>query len=90
MAGLFTRVAALGSLALLFTYVMSGTASVCAFYALCAIVILTMWRTSSWLDVDGLVASYRQHHKNERGLHTPIRQLLSRVAAGTPTVEKAA
>ena len=38
VAGLFTRVAALGSLALLFTYVMSGTASVCAFYALFAIV----------------------------------------------------
>src|SRR3984957_20326935 len=35
--GLFTRLAALGSLALLFTYVMSGTASVCAFYALFAI-----------------------------------------------------
>ena len=44
--GLFTRVAALGSLALLFTYVMSGTASVCAWYALFAIVILTMWRTA--------------------------------------------
>jgi thiosulfate dehydrogenase (quinone) large subunit len=60
--GLFTRLAALGSLALLFTYVMSGTASVCAFYALLAIVILTMWKTASWLGVDGLLASYRQHH----------------------------
>ncbi len=86
--GLFTRFAAIGSLALLFTYVMSGTASVCAFYALFAIVILTMWRTSSWLGVDGLVASYRQHHKNEADLHKPVRQLLSQVAAGTPTVEK--
>ena len=85
VAGLFTRVAALGSLALLFTYVMSGTASVCAFYALCAIVILTMWRTSSWLGIDGLVASYRQHRKNERHLHKPVRQFLSRVGAGTPT-----
>ena len=85
VAGLFTRVAALGSLALLFTYVMSGTASVCAFYALCAIVILTMWRTSSWLGIDGLVASYRQHRKNERHLHRPVRQFLSRVGAGTPT-----
>ena len=62
MAGFFTRVAALGSLALLFTYVMSGTASVCAFYALFAIVILTMWRTSSWIGLDGLLASYRQRH----------------------------
>ncbi len=60
VAGLFTRVAALGSLALLFTYVMSGTASVCAFYALFAIVILTMWRTSSWIGIDGLIAGYRQ------------------------------
>ena len=48
-AGLFTRIATLASLALLFTCVMSGTASVCAFYALFAIVILAMWRTSSWI-----------------------------------------
>jgi thiosulfate dehydrogenase [quinone] large subunit len=87
VAGFFTRIAALGSLALIFTYVMSGTASVNAWYALFAIVILTMWRTSSWLGVDGLWASYRQHH--HKGEHT-IHQLLSRVAAGTPTVEKAA
>jgi thiosulfate dehydrogenase [quinone] large subunit len=88
--GLFTRIAALGSLALLFTYVMSGTASVCAFYALIAIVILTMWRTSSWLGVDGLIAGYRQRHHHERGLHTPVRELLSQVAAGTPTADKTA
>jgi hypothetical protein len=62
VAGLFTRLAALGSLALLFTYVMSGTASVCAFYALFAIVILVMWRTSSWIAIDGLIAGYRQRH----------------------------
>jgi thiosulfate dehydrogenase [quinone] large subunit len=62
VAGLFTRFAALGSLALLFTYVMSGTASVCAFYALFAIVILVMWRTSSWIGADGLIAAYRQRH----------------------------
>jgi thiosulfate dehydrogenase (quinone) large subunit len=62
VAGLFTRLAALGSLALLFTYVMSGTASVCAFYALFAIVILVMWRTSSWIGVDGLISGYRQRH----------------------------
>src|ERR1700734_3205841 len=43
--GLFPRVAALASLGLLFTYVMSGTASVCGFYALFAIVILATWRT---------------------------------------------
>lgn len=62
--GLFTRIAALGSLALLFTYVMSGTASVCAFYALFAIVILATWRTSSWLGVDGMVAGFRQRHND--------------------------
>src|ERR1700677_4698427 len=58
--GLFTRLAALGSLALLFTYVMSGTASVCAFYAFFAIVILAMWRTSSWIGVGGLLSGRRQ------------------------------
>jgi thiosulfate dehydrogenase [quinone] large subunit len=88
--GLFTRIAALGSLVLLFTYVMSGTASVCAFYALFAIVILTMWRTSGWIGVDGLVAGYRQRHHHERSLHTPVRELLSQVAAGTPTADKTA
>jgi thiosulfate dehydrogenase [quinone] large subunit len=59
-AGLFTPFAALVSLALLFTYVMSGTASVCAFYALFAIVILATWRTSSWIGLDGLISGYRQ------------------------------
>ena len=58
--GLFTRVAALGSLVLLFTYVMSGTASVCAFYAFVAIVILATWRTSSWIVVDGVISGFRQ------------------------------
>jgi thiosulfate dehydrogenase [quinone] large subunit len=86
--GLFTRIAALGSLALLFTYMMSGTASVCAFYALFAIVILTMWRTSSWIGVDGLLASYRQRHHHERGLHTPIRRFLSQAPAGTAAAGK--
>jgi thiosulfate dehydrogenase (quinone) large subunit len=87
VAGFFTRFAALGSLALLFTYVMSGTASVCAWYALFAIVILVMWRTASWLGADGLIASYRQHHT---GQNNPIHHILSRVAAGTRTAEKAA
>jgi thiosulfate dehydrogenase [quinone] large subunit len=78
--GLFTRLAALGSLLLLFTYVMSGTASVCAFYALFAIVILTMWKTSSWLGADGALASYRHHHHSGRHhLHLPW----EREAAGT-------
>jgi thiosulfate dehydrogenase [quinone] large subunit len=64
--GLFTRIAALGSLALLFTYVMSGTASVCAFYAFFAIVILATWRTSSWIGVDGLISGYRQRHQAQK------------------------
>jgi thiosulfate dehydrogenase [quinone] large subunit len=69
--GLFTRIAALGSLALLFTYVMSGTASVCAFYALFAIVILATWRTSRWIGVDGLISGYRQRHQGADSTSTP-------------------
>ena len=72
VAGLFTRVAALGSLALLFTYVMSGTASVCAFYAAIAIVILVMWRTSSWIGIDGLISAYRQRHPSLFTAHLRI------------------
>jgi thiosulfate dehydrogenase (quinone) large subunit len=79
VAGLFTRSAALGSLVLLFTYVMSGTASVTAFYALFAIVIMATWRASSWIGVDGLVASYRQHHPGKTYFHLPR----GRGAAGT-------
>ena len=60
VVGFLTPLACLGSLALLFTYVMSGTASVCAFYALFSIVILAMWRTSGWIGVDGLLAGLRQ------------------------------
>jgi hypothetical protein len=71
--GLFTRIAALGSLVLLFTYVMSGTASVCAFYALFAIVILATWRTSRWIGVDGLISGYRQRHEGTSS--TPVRSL---------------
>jgi hypothetical protein len=64
---------------------MSGTASVCAFYALCAIVVLVMRRTSGWIGIDGLIANYRNRHHHERGLDIPIRELLSQVATGTPT-----
>jgi len=60
--GFLTPLACLGSLLLLFTYVMSGTASVCAFYAFFAIVILATWRTSSWIGVDGLLSGRRQRH----------------------------
>ena len=85
VAGLFTRLAALGSLALLFTYVMSGTASVCAFYALFAIVILVMWRTSSWIGIDGLISGSRQRHPNLFSrLHLPGERGLAGTAAAHP------
>ena len=87
VVGLFTRLAALGSLVLLFTYVMSGTASVCAFYALCAIVILTMWRTSGWIGIDGLIASYRQRH---HGDHQHIRATSQTGVTETATAVKTA
>jgi thiosulfate dehydrogenase [quinone] large subunit len=82
--GLFTPVAALGSLALLFTYVMTGTASVCAFYALFAIVLLATWKTSSWIGVDGLIAGYRQRRR--AGLSSSP----ALVVAGTQEQAKAA
>ena len=88
VAGLFTRFAALGSLALLFTYVMSGTASVCAFYAAIAIVILVMWRTSSWIGADGLISAYRQRHPNlfTSRLHFSHKQGLTGTTAAHPAV----
>ena len=73
--GLFTRLAALGSLALLFTYVMSGTASVCAFYALFAIVIFVTWRTSTWLGVDGVISGYRHRHGTKLSDNAVLRHL---------------
>jgi thiosulfate dehydrogenase [quinone] large subunit len=88
--GLFTRLAALGSLALLFTYVMSGTASVCAFYAFFAIVILATWRTSSWIGVDGLISGYRQRHQAHdvpASAPSDLVTLTSDEASGTPRTE---
>jgi thiosulfate dehydrogenase (quinone) large subunit len=88
VAGLFTRVAALGSLALLFTYVMSGTASVCAFYALFAIVILVMWRTSSWIGVDGLISAWRQRRQGPAAARPELPR--QRDMAGTAAAHPAA
>jgi thiosulfate dehydrogenase [quinone] large subunit len=84
--GFLTPLAALSSLALLFTYVMSGTASVCAFYALFAIVILAMWRTSSWIGVDGIISGYRQRHAGasaagQFGDHPEVAAALKRLEA---------
>ena len=90
VAGLFTRIAALGSLALLFTYVMSGTASVCAWYALFAIVILTMWRTSSWIGIDGLIARYRQRHHGQHNTPTATTATTETGVTGTAPKVKAA
>jgi uncharacterized membrane protein YphA (DoxX/SURF4 family) len=80
--GFLTRIAALASLALLFTYIMSGTASVCGFYALCAIIVLATWRTSTWIGVDGIIAGYKQrrHHVvpvEVVAVVTPVPELVS-------------
>jgi hypothetical protein len=50
--------------------VMSGTASVCAFYALFAIVILATWKTSSLFGVDGFIAGYRQRRHGRHRSHS--------------------
>jgi len=61
--GLFTPLAAFASLIFLFTYVMSGTASVCGFYALVAIVLLVMWRSAGYIGADGLLyGRYQRRH----------------------------
>ena len=80
--GFLTRTAAVASLLLLFTYVMSGTASVCAFYALCAIIVLATWRTSSWIGVDGLIAGWRERRRVTTPVavertREPVRELVS-------------
>jgi thiosulfate dehydrogenase (quinone) large subunit len=64
VVGFLTRTAAIASLLLLFTYIMSGTASVCAFYALCAIIVLATWRTSTWIGLDGVIAGFKQRRRN--------------------------
>jgi thiosulfate dehydrogenase (quinone) large subunit len=64
VVGFLTRTAAVASLLLLFTYIMSGTASVCGFYALCALIVLATWRTSTWISVDGIIAGFRQRRHN--------------------------
>jgi thiosulfate dehydrogenase (quinone) large subunit len=68
--GFLTPLACLGSLLLLFTYVMSGTASVCAFYALFAIVLLATWRTSGWIGIDGLLSARHQRRVAMKHLDT--------------------
>ena len=59
----------------------------CAFYALFAIVVLAMWRTSSWIGVDGLIASYRKHHPGEQHY---LRLPVERDATGTVVAVKTA
>jgi len=60
--GFLTPAAATVAALLNFTYVMSGTASVNAFYALIAIIVLATWRTSSEIGIDGFIRAYRQSH----------------------------
>jgi thiosulfate dehydrogenase [quinone] large subunit len=81
ITGTLTRIAALGSLALLFTYVMSGTASVSALYALFAVGILTTWRTAGWIGVDGVIAGYRQRH-GAQPIHLPGKKVAGKNVAG--------
>ena len=91
--GFLTPLAALSSLALLFTYVMSGTASVCAFYALFALVILATWQTSSWIGVDGLIYGYRQRHEDSRlnrYFDRPLATLRVKGSVETPTTDQTA
>jgi thiosulfate dehydrogenase [quinone] large subunit len=91
--GFLTPLAALSSLALLFTYVMSGTASVCAFYALFALIILATWQTSSWIGVDGLIFGYRQRHQDSRlnrVFDRPLRTLRVKQPVTTTTTDEAA
>ncbi len=64
VVGFLTRTAAVCSLLLLFTYIMSGTASVTAFYALCALIVLATWRTSTWIGLDGVISGFRQRRNN--------------------------
>jgi len=74
--GFLTPLACLGSLLLLFTYVMSGTASVCAFYALFAIVILATWRTSGWIGIDGLISGRHQRHVAMKHIDTTTEEVI--------------
>jgi thiosulfate dehydrogenase [quinone] large subunit len=67
--GLFTPIAAIVSLALLFTY---------AFFA---IVILATWRTSSWIGVDGLISGYRQRRRDAHRTTVPTSVIDTHVAS---------
>ena len=60
--GFLTPAAATAGALLNFTYIMSGTASVNAFYALAAVIILATWKTSSEIGIDGFIRAYRQTH----------------------------
>ena len=82
IVGFLTRTAAVASLFLLLTYVMSGTAGVTGFYALCALIVLATWRTSTWIGLDGLLAGFRQRRRNavpveEAPVVTPKPELVS-------------
>jgi thiosulfate dehydrogenase [quinone] large subunit len=81
--GLFTPLAAFASLIFLFTYVMSGTASVCGFYALVAIILLVMWRSAGYIGVDGLLYG-RYQNRHALALATDDHHDLPKVQAVIP------
>jgi thiosulfate dehydrogenase [quinone] large subunit len=64
VVGFLTRTAAIASLVLLLTYIMSGTAGVTGFYAFCALIVLATWRTSTWIGIDGVIAGFKQRRRD--------------------------
>ena len=92
VVGFLTPIASIASLALLFTYVMSGTASVTAFYALFAVVLLVMWPTSSWIGIDGLISGYRQRRAASASTTSTTNTVDRRsttIGSGTGSIEHA-
>ena len=92
VVGFLTPIASIASLALLFTYVMSGTASVTAFYALFAVVLLVMWPTSRWIGIDGLISGYRQRRAASASTTSTTNTVDRRsttIGSGTGSIEHA-
>jgi len=83
--GFLTPAAATVGALLNFTYIMSGTASVNAFYALIAIIVLATWRTSSEIGIDGFIRAYRLSHGGKI-LNRQRTTILAREKRGTPEV----
>jgi hypothetical protein len=54
-----------------------------------AIVILTMWKTSSWIGLDGLLANYRQRHHGAHHHHVPWDRTSNGTVGHTPKAAEA-